>query len=210
MRAKSGRIAGLCLCRRFVLRAMRGRNMKYASEDLKNEHEGILEGLTILDKMVHMIRENDQYEIADLREMINFFRLFADKCHHGKEEDILFAAMEKAGIKRENGPIGQMLLEHASGRALVSKMAAALEGEPFDPHAFTSSATDYIKLLRAHINKENMVLFPMGDELISLDTQSLLLELFEEHEKKIMGAGTHEMLHELLRLFEQKYLAGSV
>jgi hemerythrin-like domain-containing protein len=34
-----------------------------------------------------------------------FLKEFADRCHHGKEEDFLFPALEKAGIKKEGGPI---------------------------------------------------------------------------------------------------------
>jgi hemerythrin-like domain-containing protein len=86
--------------------------MNYASEDLINEHEGILEGLRILEKMVDLIRANKPFEINDLKEMINFFKLFTDKCHHGKEEGMLFPEMEKAGIPKENGPTGQMLIGH--------------------------------------------------------------------------------------------------
>jgi hemerythrin-like domain-containing protein len=59
--------------------------MKYASEDLINEHEGILLGLKILEKIVDLVKAGNKIKIEDLKEMINFFRLFADKCHHGNE-----------------------------------------------------------------------------------------------------------------------------
>lgn len=85
--------------------------MVYASSDLKNEHEGILFGLQILKKMVFKL-ENTDVELSDFQDMIGFFSLFADKCHHGKEEGLFFPALEKAGVPNLNGPIGQMLLEH--------------------------------------------------------------------------------------------------
>lgn len=180
--------------------------MKYASEDLMNEHEGILLGLNILEKMIQLIKKNNQFEINDLKEIIYFLRLFADKCHHGKEEGLLFPAMEKAGIPKENGPIGQMLIEHSEGRKYISQMAEATENEMFDKNIFLQSATKYITLLRVHIVKENKILFPLGDKKIPLDKQAELIESFEVHEEKVMGAGTHEKLHELLHKFENKYL----
>lgn len=180
--------------------------MTYASEDLMKEHEGILFGLKILEKMVQLIKERNQFEIVDLKEMINFLRLFADKCHHGKEEGLMFPAMEKAGIPNENGPIGQMLIEHVEGRKYISQMTESSENDMFKKDAFIKAAMNYIILLRAHIDKENIILFPLGDSKIPLDKQAELLELFEVHEKKVMGSGTHEKLHETLNKFEHKYL----
>lgn len=179
--------------------------MTYASEDLVNEHEGILFGLQVLEKMSGLLSAGKNVPVDDLKEMVNFFKLFADKCHHGKEEGLLFPEMEKAGIPNENGPIGQMLLEHEEGRKYIAQMSDTFK-QDFRPAVFVTPALYYISLLRNHIEKENNVLFPMGDERIPPDVQKRLLTAFEEHEEKVMGAGTHERLHELLDAFEQKYL----
>ena len=48
--------------------------------------------------------------------------------HHGKEEDILFAAMAENGFPTEGGPIAVMLAEHVRGRAFIQAMAQAVEG----------------------------------------------------------------------------------
>jgi len=181
--------------------------MNYASEDLIKEHKGILHGLKILDKMVLSLKSDQAIDENDLKEIVNFFVLFADKCHHGKEEVLMFPAMEKAGIPKENGPIGQMLLEHAEGRKYIAQMKTALETKPFDQNLFIQGAVNYNQLLQAHIEKENKVLFPMGDKKIPQEQQKKLLELFEEHEEKVMGPGTHEKLHAILRQFEKKYLS---
>lgn len=180
--------------------------MKYASEDLMHEHEGVLFGLTILEKMAAMVKAAKKVETSDIGEMVNFFRLFADKCHHGKEENLMFPAMERAGIPNDGGPIGQMLLEHNEGRKHIAEMAASIEGGTLKEDKFTQAAESYIGLMRAHINKENTILFPMGDKMIPTDEQKLLLEQFEEFEEKVMGKGTHEKLHGLLHKFEAKYL----
>lgn len=181
-------------------------NMKYASEDLVNEHEGVLFGLNILEKMADMVREAKKVKSSDIGEMVNFFRLFADKCHHGKEEGLMFPAMEKAGIPNEGGPIGQMLLEHNEGRKYIADMGTSIDDGALKEDKFIQAAQSYISLMRAHINKENTVLFPMGDKKIPIDEQKQLLDQFEEHEEKVMGKGTHEKLHELLHNFEDKYL----
>ena len=185
--------------------------MAYASSDLVQEHEGILFGLKILEKMASMIESHNATRDSsppreDLAGMVDFLKLFADKCHHGKEEGLLFPALEAAGVRRDGGPIGQMLAEHVEGRRLIAAMADALDAGP-DLPAFAAAARRYIDLLRAHIGKENGVLFPLADRALPAAIQSELLEKFEKHELVAMGPGTHERLHGELGRFERKYLA---
>lgn len=175
--------------------------MKYASEDLRTEHRGILFGLDILEKMAEGAADT-----GDAGEMVNFFRLFADKCHHGKEEGLLFPAMEKAGIPNKGGPIGQMLAEHAQGREYIAEMGASAGGGALQADRFKEAAAGYIQLMRAHIDKENSVLFPAGDRMLPMDVQKQLLDRFEGFEEEVMGKGTHEKLHEVLHRLEEKYL----
>ena len=180
--------------------------MKYASEDLMHEHDGILFGLKILEKMTDMLQESKKVEINDLGEMVNFLRLFADKCHHGKEEGLMFPAMEKAGIPNEKGPIGQMLQEHNEGRKYIAEMGVSTDNGILQENSFIQAATSYICLMRAHINKENTILFPLGNKMIPMDEQKQLINQFEEFEEEVMGKGIHEKLHELLHNFDAKYL----
>ncbi len=180
--------------------------MTLASTDLRQEHEGILFGLQILEAMDRQIQAGQPVETGDLQQMIQFLRLFADKCHHGKEEGLYFPSLAAAGVPTERGPIGQMLLEHEQGRALIRQMARAA-GDPVSRQAFAQAADGYIQLLRAHIDKENQVLFMLGDQMIPAAEQDRLLAEFASFEETVMGAGTHEQLHQMLDLFEKKYLA---
>lgn len=179
--------------------------MKYASEDLVHEHEGILFGLNILEAMTKRIESGQDIDIDDAGGMIRFLKLFADKCHHGKEEGLLFPALVKSGLRHDGGPVGQMLAEHAAGRGYIAEMSACTEGD-FDRDGFTGAARNYIGLLREHISKENTVLFPYSDRTLPPGEQERLLEQFEIFEEQVMGKGTHEKLHELLGRLESKYL----
>lgn len=181
--------------------------MRYASEDLMHEHEGILLGLKILERIAGTAEESGKADVKDIADMVGFLKLFADKCHHGKEEGMMFPAMEKAGIPKENGPIGQMLIEHNEGRRLIAEMAASIDEDILQASRFSSAALDYIGLMRAHIEKENKVLFPLGDKKLPVEEQKNLIIRFEEFEEEIMGEGTHEKLHKLLNDLKNKYLA---
>lgn len=180
--------------------------MRYASEDLMNEHEGILLGLTILEKMANMVKESKEVDNRDIHEMANFLRLFADKCHHGKEEGLMFPALEKFGVPNKGGPIGQMLLEHDEGRSYIAQIGDSTAGGVLKAGQFTEAAENYVGLMRAHIAKENNVLFPLGDRVLPADVQEQLLMKFEEFEEEVMGEDTHEKLHHLLHDFKEKYL----
>lgn len=180
--------------------------MRYASEDLMNEHEGVLFGLNILEKMAAEVKQAYRIDVKDIKELINFFQVFADKCHHGKEENILFPAMEAAGIPNEGGPIGQMLAEHTMGRQYIADMQDSVSNRNQDADRFSDAATGYIVLMRPHINKENMVLFPMGDKALKTNEHAHLIRQFETYEKEVIGSGIHERLHETLDRLGKKYL----
>ena len=71
-----------------------------ATDQLRAEHEGILTMLQILERISEQMNSGKQADTAHLGKIVEFLQVFADKCHHGKEEDILFPALEKVGIPR--------------------------------------------------------------------------------------------------------------
>jgi hemerythrin-like domain-containing protein len=133
---------------------------------LREEHQLIVKVLDVLEQVVEK-GQSGEWDVDAMEECVAFFRLFADLCHHGKEEDLLFPELEARGMPREQGPIAVMLFEHRQGRALVAQMAGALEGAregATEPLArFENAARAYIQLLRGHIHKEDNVLFNMAD-----------------------------------------------
>lgn len=180
--------------------------MNYASQDLVHEHEAILFALRVLDEISIRVNEGKDIPPGDIIELIEFLKLFADKCHHGKEEGFYFPALESAGILRANGPIGVMLSEHDAGRAFIKVMQRSVTEKISDKEGFVKAAQGYVGLLRSHIEKENTVLFPMGDAKLSEAKHKELLEEFEKFEENVIGKGKHEELHKQLEEFNRKYL----
>ena len=127
---------------------------------LKNEHDVIKRALDLLGCAIDHIKNKQPLPIGFETWAIDFFRNFADRCHHSKEEDVLFPLLEVRGITREGGSIGVMLSEHTIGRKCVRNMEQATKSIPHDLDAFAAAAEEYAKLLRQHILKENNVLFP--------------------------------------------------
>lgn len=180
--------------------------MGQAIDDLMHEHEAILVALQILDSMSARIGAGGTVDAGDVARFIGFLREFADKCHHGKEEGILFPALTAAGMPEQDGPVGVMLSEHVQGRTLIQTMEDAITSTP-DYAKFAAAARAYSDLLRAHIRKENEVLFPMAERLLPADRLAAIYESFEEHERKVIGQGRHEELHGVLKGLRKKYVA---
>ena len=180
--------------------------MKTAKEDLIHEHEAIQHALNILERISDRLENNGDIDYSDINSFMEFLKEFADKCHHGKEEDFLFPALEKAGIKKEGGPIGIMLSEHAQGRNYIQRMQDSTVENPVDKQLFIQASRDYIRLLRSHIQKENNVLFLFIDTKLSASEQKELYDKFENHEEQVIGKGRHEELHSLLDKLAKKYL----
>jgi hemerythrin-like domain-containing protein len=178
--------------------------MGKATQDLRNEHEAILHVFQILDAMRASDTQTNAEQLQFGGELVNFLKIFADKCHHGKEENYLFTALEAAGVPNANGPIGQMLHEHVLGRQHIAEMAAALAGQ--DLAAFKQAALDYQELLRGHIAKENEVLFVLADRILDEEKQSDLFENFETWEEQVVGHGVHEALHAQIETWGKEYL----
>ena len=177
--------------------------MGKATQDLRKEHEAILYVLQILDKMMQSDSSGPETMLRYYGEMVYFLKIFADKCHHGKEENYLFKELVNKGVPNEGGPVGAMLQEHAKGREYIAQMGRSLDNK--DINGFNNAAVQYRDLLRQHIEKENNVLFMMADKVIDEQEQNLLFEQFEQHEENVIGHGVHKKLHAMIGTWAEAF-----
>jgi hemerythrin-like domain-containing protein len=168
---------------------------------LMAEHELILEALDALETKAAAIRAGATPDRAYFEKVVTFLREFADKCHHGKEENLLFKRMTERGFPVQSGPVAVMLSEHEAGRAFIRGIAdgaAKLGADPSAANRIVENARGYVDLLRAHIGKENNVLFPMADRALTPEDQAHLIKEFDRFEAEESGAGVHEAMLKLL------------
>jgi hemerythrin-like domain-containing protein len=182
------------------------------TETLMTEHRAIERMLAVLETAAQRLDAGERPRPDLFREAVDFVRNFADRCHHGKEEENLFPRMEARGVPRNGGPLGMMLMEHDQGRAYVGAMAGAIDayeaGDQAAARTIAENAHGYVELLRAHIMKENNVLFPMADRVLSADDQRELTARFDQVETELMGPGVHERYHKLLDDLEREMRLG--
>ena len=148
------------------------------------EHDLIERALTVLERAVSAIEAGQAPPQGFPAWAVEFFRNFADGCHHAKEEELFFPRLKERGIPEEGGPIGVMLYEHTVGRDCVGRMASAVEAEPFDAEGFAAAAREYIPLLRNHIFKENNVLFKMAERVLTDQDDAEIDRRFSEVEQE--------------------------
>lgn len=170
-------------------------------ETLMTEHRLIERVLAALEAHTARVRAGEVTERAELERFTRFFAAFADRHHHGKEEEILFETMVESGFSREAGPIAVMLSDHEQGRALVRRLRdLAARPEPWsaeDAREADLAAVQFSQGLAAHIRKEDQVLYPMAERHLPEAALQTLAEGVEAH-----GREHRETERELVELGE--------
>jgi hemerythrin-like domain-containing protein len=123
----------------------------------------------------------------ELSKMLDFIRNFADQFHHFKEETYLFPALEKIGIRDENGPLAFLRGEHQTERALLAELDLAIEEYRRNQVAserFVSAAHKYKDHLIGHMEQEEAILFRLAEEMLDEGDKDSLNRVFAEENAK--------------------------
>jgi len=157
------------------------------------------------------ILESKDAPVDDFRDMIGFIRNYADKHHHGKEEQILFKAMTgHLGHVGENLITHGMLVEHDLARLYISDLEAALN-EYEVSHAIDAklgiiaNAVGYANLLARHIDKENTVVYPYAEAHLPPDVLAGADAGMREAERQAEENGVQRKYLAVLAALERKY-----
>jgi len=183
-----------------------------ATKCLREEHEVILRVLGFLTQALDQATAAGEVTSDAFTPFVRFFQGFADHCHHCKEESRLFPALEDVGMPSDEGPIAVMLFEHEQGRALVRRMAASLEaanrGEEAAKREVLGAGRQFVALLSGHIQKEDMVLFNMADDMLQGAATGALLDGYNEEESRAGYSETYrscsQIVRDLARIYEKR------
>lgn len=165
----------------------------YSIELMMREHDNILKLLGVMRSACCGVLEGQVVNDKDFRAMIAIARNYADKHHHGKEEQILFKEMtEKLGSVGTNLVQHGMLVEHNFGRLHITELENALNQYCESPKIvyklnILTEATGYANLLQRHIEKENQVVYTYAKKNLPPDSLHFVNEqvvLFEDKAEK--------------------------
>ncbi len=172
-----------------------------ATDALRSDHEVIERALRVMERAALRLEAGQALSPEVLSSAVDFLRHFADGCHHAKEEQALFPRLIERGLIRDGGPIGVMLHEHDLGRAYIRRLENALDRD--DNESTVDALQCYTALLRNHILKENEVLFPMADRLLTKEDDEELVAAFDRLERERIGATVIERYGALLSHIER-------
>jgi len=177
------------------------------TDQLSEDHRTIESVLNILERMCELLDEGVKVDPAHFEQVLEFIKVFADKSHHGKEEALLFPALEELGFSKDQGPLSVMLMDHAAGRRHVQELTAAVERyrTTKESSGIPKPARNYIFLLRDHIEKEDLVLFPMAAARLSEARQKAMLVEFNRLVEVILGDGKGEEFQEMIKKLKKLY-----
>ena len=149
---------------------------------LMEEHQLILRMITLLEHNTARAERGDFTEWNFFADALDFIRTFADRCHHAKEENVLFSALVVNGMPEQRSPIEAMHIEHEQGRAHVRAMDSALKqieaGDMKQVPTLADHARAYAELLRQHIHKEDTILYPLAERVMPEDMRPGIVDKY--------------------------------
>jgi hemerythrin-like domain-containing protein len=174
---------------------------------LTDEHRLILRMIALVEKNTVLMEQGKFRNWRFFLNAVDFIRNYADRFHHAKEEDVLFTELIKNGMPAKQSPIEAMHLEHEQGREFVRALQAAAEkaqtGETGQLPVIAENARGYAELLRAHIAKENDILYPLAERVLPETVRSGMLQAYEHAEAKTPGL--EEKYRQMVEAYEEQY-----
>jgi hemerythrin-like domain-containing protein len=162
-----------------------------STNSLRRDHELIEKVIKSMETTIKLL--NDDKKIPDfiLSPVIDFSKNFTDICHHSKEENSLFPALEKAGMPRNMGPIAMMLMDHERSREIAKNMEESAK-EYFESGNSTNLVNhmkQYVEHITEHLWKENNRLFMMAEARLQYVSQKIDKELNDIEDTKLKEIG---------------------
>jgi hemerythrin-like domain-containing protein len=146
----------------------------------------------LIERMV-AVAANHRMEIDDggrpdrglINSLVDFFRTYADKCHHGKEEDLLFAQLRSKPLPPALAEAMERLIEdHVRSRALVAKLDELNQGE--EASRISEVLGQIATLYPDHIRREDKEFFPQAMRYLDKEESDRMLSEFREFDGKLI------------------------
>jgi hemerythrin-like domain-containing protein len=170
------------------------------------EHRLIEKMLNITSTELEMIKKDQVVDPVFIDTIVDFIRTYADRTHHGKEEDILFKALENKNLNEaDQKGLQELVDEHVSARQTVKELVDATEsyknGNEKSIDTIIEKLSFLINFYPAHIEKEDKTFFPDTEKYFSPEELDNMLDDFWEFDKNMI----HEKYNKLYDTLLKKY-----
>ncbi len=169
------------------------------------EHRLIERMIRVMKKEIDLIGKTGKARPEFIDEAVDFIRIYADRCHHGKEEDILFKQLsEKRLSDHYRHVVEELVEEHARARTmtgnLVSSKERYLAGDAKALDEIKGTMAQLVDFYPLHIEKEDRHFFIPCMEYFSSREQDVMLEAFYEFDRTLI----HDKYRGVIEHFEGK------
>jgi hemerythrin-like domain-containing protein len=152
---------------------------------LIDEHKLILEAVAVIEQKVAETKLNKSINANNITVLVDFFRMYADRFHHGKEEGILFSELSlKELTDSDKAIMNELIGEHVFARKTVTSLENAKEdyvnGKPDALNTIIALLGVLGNLYPAHIEKEDEHFFYPAMKYFDKEEQQNMLTKFEE------------------------------
>ena len=167
------------------------------------EHRLIERMLSVIRDVLGQIESTRKVDPVFIDTAVDFIRTYADRTHHGKEEDILFRNLDKLPLSAEDRRVMKELIEeHVFGRqttgALVEANTRYRNGEESALADIVKNLQTLIEFYPKHIEKEDKVFFPAARAYFTDEEDQAMLTEFWEFDRKMI----HEKYRSLVEQLE--------
>jgi len=158
---------------------------------LMTEHRLIERMISLIGREAANIEKGQKISPAFIDTTIDFIHTYADRTHHGKEEDILFRDMAKKGMSAEHTRLMDELVdEHNFARRNTMEMAEAngryKQGEVSVLKGIAENFRNLANMYPKHIEKEEKIFFPASKTYLSPKELRDMLIKFLEFDRKMI------------------------
>ena len=169
------------------------------------EHRLIERMVELIDKKNERMENIDEFALGLIDDAVRFFREYADRCHHGKEEDILFKELQERNISQEHKEMLDALIEdHIRARKLVAGLDEICKTYKANMGASVEKTQDIlekiVELYRTHIKKEDEIFFPASMGYFSEKERADMIERFKEFDMSLI----HDNFIKIVEKYESK------
>jgi len=168
------------------------------------EHRLIERMVALLQVELGKLEEGGKPDPVFIDNAVDFFRTYADRTHHGKEEDILFRDLAGKEMSEDHrATMDELVREHVHARETVGGLLEAKDAyQGGDARALETVMGNLAELVRfypEHIEKEDRHFFIPCMDYFSREEQDGMLREFFEFDRN--------MIHEKYRKMVEDYRA---
>jgi hemerythrin-like domain-containing protein len=160
-----------------------------------------------METTIQLLESGKKIPESILVPVLDFSKNFTDVCHHSKEEQSLFPALEKAGMPTHMGPIAKMLMEHEITRKIGNNMNESAKNyfENDKASELISDMKKYVEHVTEHLWKENNRLFMMAEARLQNVSKQVNEDLNQVEKTKLKEIGkTREQYEQIAEEFSKK------